>query len=87
MPDIQGAIKNVYRSLAPGGRFVIFDLRTVPSRPARIVNPLLWRFVYWFANWSLRGDTIDSLTATFERVEVVETYAAGAAYATRGMKQ
>ncbi|WP_222913442.1 class I SAM-dependent methyltransferase [Natrinema sp. SYSU A 869] len=87
MPDIHRAIRNVYRSLASGGTFIIFDLRTIPSGPARILNPLLWRFFYWFANWNPNGDTIDSLTAIFEQVKIVETYAAGAAYTARARKQ
>jgi SAM-dependent methyltransferase len=87
MPDVHRAIENVYRSLASGRTFVVFDLRTVPSRPARIVNPLLWRLFYWFANWNPDGNTIDSLTAVFEQVELVETCAAGAAYTARARQQ
>lgn len=87
MPDIHNAIKNVYRSLAPGGTFIVFDLRTVPAGLARIVNPLLWRFFYWFANWNPDGDVVESLTAVFEQVAVIETYAAGAAYTARATKQ
>lgn len=87
MPDIHRAIRKVYRSLAPGGTFIIFDFRTILSGPARIVNPIRWRFFYWFANWNPNGDTIDSLTDIFEQVEIVETHAAGAAYTNNVMKQ
>lgn len=87
MPDIHDAVENVYRSLTPSGAFVVFDLRTIPSGPARIVNPLLWRFFYWFANWNPDGDVVESLTAVFERTEIVETYAAGAAYTALSVKQ
>jgi ubiquinone/menaquinone biosynthesis C-methylase UbiE len=86
MPDIQGAVENVHRSIASGGTVVVFDLRTVPSGPARVLNPLLWRFFYWFANWNPEGDVIDSLSAVFEDVEILDTYAAGIAYTARATK-
>lgn len=86
MPDVHAAVENVYRSLAPGGRFVVFDLRTVPAGPARIVNPLLWRFFYWFANWNPDGDVLESLEGVFDRTDVVERYAAGIAYTALARK-
>lgn len=87
MPDVRRAIENVYRSLAPGATFVVFDLRPVPSGPARLLNPLLWRFFYWFANWNPGADVVESLAAVFERVETVETYAAGVAYTAVAKKR
>lgn len=87
MPDVRKAVENVYGSLSAGGAFVVFDLRTIPSGPVRIVNPLLWRFYYWFANWNPDGDVVESLTSVFEQTELVETYAAGAAYTALGKKQ
>ena len=86
MPDCKKAAANVYRSLAPGGRFVVFDLRSVPSGPLRILNPLLRGFLYWFANWNAECDVIDSLEDVFERVDVVETYAAGIGYTVLATK-
>jgi ubiquinone/menaquinone biosynthesis C-methylase UbiE len=86
MPDVHRAITNVHRSLAPGGTFVVFDLRPVPSGPARLLNPFLWRFFHWFANWNPDGDVVESLAAVFHRVDVVETYAAGAAYIARATR-
>lgn len=87
MPDIYRAIENIYRSLAPGGTFVVFDLRTIPSGPARILNPLLWRVFYWFANWNRTGNVVESLTAVFKRAEIIETYAASVAYTALATKQ
>ena len=87
MPAVHKAIENVSRSLAPGGTFVVFDLRTVPSGPGQIVNPLLWRFFYWFANWNPDGNVVESLTTVFEQTEIVETYAAGVAYTVLATKQ
>lgn len=80
MPDIRRATETVYRSLAPGGRFVVLALRTIPSGPARILNPLLWRFFRWYANWNPDGDVAGSLAAVFDECEIVDTYLAGSAY-------
>lgn len=87
MPDIRKAVENIYGSIVAGGTFVVFDLRTVPSGSVRILNPLLWRFFYWFANWNPDGDVIDSLAVVFERVDIVNTYAAGVAYTACVTKQ
>ena len=80
MPDATAAASRVADALVPGGRFVVFDLRCIPSGPLRIVNPLLSWFYRWYANWNADEDVVESLAATFEAVTVEETYAAGAAY-------
>lgn len=80
MPDVDTAVRNVHDSLAPGAPFVVFDLRPVPSGPLRVVNPLLWRFFRWFANWNPDGDVLGALESTFAKCDVVDTYAAGVAY-------
>jgi len=80
MPDVRAAAENAHRSLAPGGRFVVFDLRPVPTGPLRVLNPVLWRFFRTFANWNPDGDVPAALAAVFDRSEVVDTYAAGVAY-------
>lgn len=87
MPDVRAAVENVHRSLSPGGKLVVFDLRTIPSGPARILNPFLWRFFYWFANWNPDGDVRATLGAVFEEATTVETYGAGAAYTAIGSKR
>ncbi|MCU4743635.1 class I SAM-dependent methyltransferase [Natronoglomus mannanivorans] len=86
MPDVRRTVENVHRSLVSGGPFVVFDIRAVPTGPARIVNPLLWRFLRWYANWNPDGDVVDSLAAVFEESELVETYFAGVTYTVRCRK-
>lgn len=80
MPDATAAAQRVRDSLAPGSRFVVFDLRTVPSGPWRVVNPFLSLFYRWFANWNPDADVVGALEATFDEVHVEKTYAAGACY-------
>ena len=82
MPDIRGAIENVRRHLVPGASFVVFDIRPVPADPARIANPLLRRFLRWYANWNPDGDVLESLQAVFPECAVVETYMHGTMYTT-----
>lgn len=80
MPDVCGAVENVHRSLAPGAPFVVFDIRGVPEGPGRVVNPLLRRFLRWYANWNPDGDVLDSLSAVFGEVTVADTYFGGTTY-------
>lgn len=87
LPDPDAAARRVRDALAPGGRFVVLDLRRVPDGPLRIVNPLLERFYRWFANWNADADVLDALRTTFADVEVEETYFGGAAYRAVARKQ
>lgn len=80
VPDAHRVASTVSDSLAPGATFVVFDLRTVPNGPARILNPLLWRVLYWIANWNPDGDVVDALADVFDDCAVVDTYLAGTAY-------
>ena len=80
MPDATAAARRVHEALVPGGRFVVFDLRTVPSGPLRVVNPFLSLFYRWFANWNADEDVLAAVTDVFGAVDVEETYAAGACY-------
>ncbi|ELY50058.1 class I SAM-dependent methyltransferase [Natronolimnohabitans innermongolicus] len=80
MPDVRRASESVSDALASDGRFVVFDVRCVQRGPARLANPLLRRFLRWYANWHPDENVLDSLEAVFERCEVVERYAAGAGY-------
>ncbi|WP_254524794.1 class I SAM-dependent methyltransferase [Natrinema caseinilyticum] len=81
MPDVRRATKTVYRSLVPGGRAAVVDVRPVPSGPARVLNPLIWRFFRWYANWNPDGDVTASIAAVFDDFEIVDTALAGTAYA------
>lgn len=80
MPDIERAARNVYGALATGGRFVVFDVRPIPAGPLRVLNPLVRRFIHWYANWNTGADVLPVLERTFDETQVVETYFAGANY-------
>ena len=80
VPDATAAARRVHDALVPGGRFVVFDLRCIPSGPLRVVNPFLSLFYRWYANWNADEDVVGSLRTVFGDVAVEETYAAGAAY-------
>lgn len=80
MPDVFRAAETVSRALVPGGRFVVVDVRPVPEGPARILNPLLRRFLRWYANWNPDGDVADALATVFDGTETVDTAVAGTLY-------
>lgn len=80
MPDVRRATETVSRALRPDGTFVVFDVRTVPEGPARVLNPLLWRFLRWYANWNPDDDVVESLEAAFDDCEIVDTYLLGTSY-------
>lgn len=87
MPDIDRAVDNVHSMLHPGGTFAVVDLRPVPSGPLRVFNPLLWRFLYWYANWNPDGDVLTSLSRSFDRVEVVDTYFLGTTFTAMATRE
>ncbi len=80
MPDVHRTVENIDRLLAPGAAFVVFDIRPFPDGPARILNPLLWRFLRWYANWNPDDDVLETLRAVFAECDVLETYTAGTTY-------
>lgn len=87
MPSPEAAVERVYQVLRPGGRFVVFDIRTFPSGVLRVANPLLERALHLVANWNTDADVPSAVKSMFGECAVVETYFAGANYtavATRG---
>jgi len=87
MPDIELAAETVYRSLTPESRFVVFDVRAGLGGALGLLNPAVELFLRWYANWNPDDDVVESLTAVFESVEVVETYMAGFAYTAMAEKR
>lgn len=86
MPDIQTAVENVHDALRSGGRLAVLDVRPFPSGYVRVLNPLVRRFLRWYANWNPAGDVLDALDAVFEDVEILETHFAGATYTALARK-
>ncbi|ELZ18516.1 methyltransferase type 11 [Haloterrigena salina JCM 13891] len=80
MPDVRRTVENVFRSLHSGARFAVVDVRPAPSGPARVLNPLVRRFLRWYANWNPDGDVVDALATVFDECEVVDTHMAGISY-------
>ncbi|QLK27159.1 methyltransferase domain-containing protein [Natrinema zhouii] len=80
MPDIRRATQTVSQSLVPDGTFVVFDIGTIPDGPARVLNPLIRRFLRWYANWNPDGDVVASLEAVFDNCTIVDTYMADTTY-------
>jgi demethylmenaquinone methyltransferase/2-methoxy-6-polyprenyl-1,4-benzoquinol methylase len=79
-PDVRSTVRNVHAALRPGGRFALYEIRPVPSGPARALNPLVRAFYRLFGNWNEEEDVLDELRATFDRTEVVRTFAVGTNY-------
>lgn len=87
MPSPEAAVGRIYEALRPGSRFVVFDVRTFPSGPLRVVNPLLGRVLRFVANWNTEADVPTAIESAFGEYEIVGTYFAGLNYtavATRG---
>ncbi|WP_247728716.1 class I SAM-dependent methyltransferase [Halovivax limisalsi] len=79
-PDAAGALENVRDALAPDGRFAVLDSRPLTDGPFRFLNPLYERVIARTVNHQRGVDTLELLEATFETVDVVETWDAGAGY-------
>ncbi|ARS89825.1 class I SAM-dependent methyltransferase [Natrarchaeobaculum aegyptiacum] len=80
MPDVRAVLETVRRHLVPGAPIIVVDVRPAPSGPLRLLNPLIWRFFRWYANWNPDENVLEALDDTLEECRVVETVMAGTAY-------
>lgn len=80
MPDARRAVENVHRLLAPGAQFVVLDIRPFSKGPGRVLNPLVWRLLRWYANWNPDDDVLASLQTVFTECDVLELHTGGAMY-------
>lgn len=81
IPDYTGAIAEAARVLAPGGRFVVLDVR--------MDSKTLPRWLHWMPHIcavDLGHQPIDALRCAFAKV-VVHTYLAGACYVAVATKE
>lgn len=79
-PDVRSTVGNVYDALRPGAQFALYEIRLVQSGIARALNPLVRAFYRRFGNWNADEDVLRELRRTFDRTEVVETFALGTNY-------
>ena len=84
MPDVRRAVENVHRSLRPGARLAVVDVRPIPNGPLRVLNPLIWRFFRWYANWNPDGDVVGSLESVFDRCDAPAGHRGGGGEAADG---
>lgn len=86
MPDIDRAVRNVHASLAPGAPFGVLDLGPVESGPLRAANPLLRRFLRWYANWNPDGDVRAAIDTAFGGYDLLGEHMLGTVYTLRARK-
>ena len=79
-PDVRSTVGHVYDALRPGTRFALYEIRLVPSGTGRILNPLVRTFYRLFGNWNTEEDVFEELRSTFDRTEIVRTFALGTNY-------
>lgn len=65
MPDIERAVENVHESLIPGGQLAVLDVGPARSGPLRIANPIITRFLRWYANWNNHEDVPEAVVLVF----------------------
>jgi demethylmenaquinone methyltransferase/2-methoxy-6-polyprenyl-1,4-benzoquinol methylase len=80
MHDVDAVVENVHDALRPGGRFVVLDGRELQAWPATLLNPLFERAMTLTVNHRPDQDPLGALRATFETVEVRETFDLGSGY-------
>ncbi len=80
MPDVDAAVRNVHGVMAPGAALGVLDIRPFPNGLRRVCNPLLRRFLRWYANWNPSGDVEVALDDAFEDTIRLETFMLGTVY-------
>lgn len=78
--SVDAVVENVHDALRPGGRFVVLDARALQAWPATLLNPLFERAMTLTVNHRPDQDPLGALRATFETVEVRETFDLGSGY-------
>lgn len=86
MPDVERAVRNVHGALEPGGTIGVLDLQGFQSGPATVLNPLVRRFLRWYANWNPDEDVAAVIEDVFEESEPLDTYMLGAVYTLRARR-
>jgi ubiquinone/menaquinone biosynthesis C-methylase UbiE len=79
-PDVRATVESVHDALRPGARFGLYEIRPVQSGPARALNPLIRAFYRRFGNWNGEEDVLAVLQSTFDRTDIVRTFALGTNY-------
>ncbi|HKL28902.1 MAG TPA: class I SAM-dependent methyltransferase [Natrialbaceae archaeon] len=79
-PSVRSTIENVHHALRPGSRFGLYEIRLVPAGPGRVLNPLVRTFYRRFGNWNADEDVFEELRRSFDRTEIVRTFALGTNY-------
>ena len=80
MPDVERAVENVHGALEPGGSLVVLDLQPFQSGRRQAFNPLLRRFLEWYANWNPDGDVRGAIDDVFGGYELLGEELLGTAY-------
>jgi len=57
-----------------------YEIRLVPAGPGRVLNPLVRTFYRRFGNWNADEDVFEELRRSFDRTEIVRTFALGTNY-------
>lgn len=87
MPDVDRAVENIHQSLRPGGRLAVVDVGEIPAGGASVLNPLIRRFLRWYANWNPDGNVPESIDRVFGDYEEIDRYVAGASYSLIASKE
>lgn len=74
MPDVERAVRNVHAALKPGAPLGVLDIRELQSGPICAFNPLLKRFLRWYANWNPNENVRLTIDDVFGGVELLDTF-------------
>lgn len=83
MPDVERAIRNVRNVLEPGAPLGVLDIQAFQSGPLRVANPLLKRFLRWYANWNSDESVRLAIETVFGGFEPLDTFMLGTVYTVR----
>ncbi|WP_224270674.1 class I SAM-dependent methyltransferase [Haloprofundus salinisoli] len=77
MPDVERAVRNVHSALKPGASLGVLEIQEFQTGPLRVFNPLLKRFLRWYANWNPNENVRLVIDDVFEEVEPLDTFMLG----------
>jgi len=86
LPDVERAVRNVRSALGPRAPLGVLDIRPFPGGPLRACNPLLERFLRWYANWNPDGNVRGTVDDVFGGFEPLDTYLLGTIYTLKARR-
>lgn len=86
MPHVERALRNIHSALEVGSPLGVLDIQTFRSGAIRALNPLLRKFLRWYANWNVTADVKRAIDEIFGGFDQLGTHLLGSVYTLKATR-